>query len=170
MRNLLGMLTLLPLGLPALAPAPAQSASSVVLLASRMAGCPVGLEARHAQDGGLISVSPSTRHPEQTYRILFTPPGGKAISEAKITLQGLAGGQVLPAGASSKADATESFHVSPAMGAKHLFHSIVSTEKLTGVQWVELNELTYSDGTKWHESDTATCRVAPNGFMLVSGN
>ncbi len=170
MRNLFGMLALLPLGLSALAQAPAQSTSSVVLMASRTAGCPVGLEARHAQDGGLVSVSPTTRHSEQSYRILFSPSDEKAISQAKITLHGLAGGQVVPAAAAPKGDATESFTLSPAMGAKHLFRSTVSTGKLTGVQWVELDELTYSDGTQWHASATATCRVAPNGFMLVAGN
>ncbi len=145
-----------------------EQAQSVVALQANSLGCPVGFEARHAADGGLVSVSPSSRHHEQGYRLIFAPGEGRAIAQATVTLHGLAGAHVIPAGEKPGAETAESFNVSPSWSAKHLFQSTVFTQKLTGVQWVELNELTYVDGTKWHESAVVTCRVSPIGYMLVA--
>ncbi len=171
MRNLLGMSALLSLAVPVLAQAPSQGASgAVAVIQSQTAGCPVGFAARRSPDGGLISVSPGTKAHRQSYELTFTPGSEHAITQARITLHGLAGGRVLPAKDSAAGDATESFNVSPSGShAKPFLHSTVYTSKLTGVQWVELNELTYADGSTWHESGATTCRVAPNGFMLVAG-
>ena len=88
--------------------------------------------------------------------------------QADITLHGISGSHLVPAGERSSADATENFSVSPSSGPNHLFNTVVYLQKLTGVDWVELNEITFADGTKWHASATSTCRVAPNGFQLVA--
>ena len=141
---------------------------AVVLQAPPSQGCPVSFEARRANSGALINVSPSEKHRGQGYLLSFLPQGGQGIAQARITLHGLSGAGVIPAGEKAGADATKSFNVSPSAGANRYFHSMVYTGRLTGVQWVELNEITYADGTEWQESADATCRVAPNGFMLVA--
>ncbi len=133
---------------------------AVVLQNPASQGCPVGLEARHAGEGSTVRVSPSEKHPGQGYVIRFS---GHTITQARITLHGLSGQHVIPAGEQAGADSTESFNVSPAAGK-----TTVYTGKLTGVQWVQVNEITYPDGTQWHESADAVCRVAPNGFLLVA--
>lgn len=149
--------------------AAAQQTTSIVALQSNGQGCPVGFQARRSPDGGLVSVAHSPKHHQQSYQLSFSPGPGHFIAQARITFHGLAGGRVIPAGYTTPGDATESFNISPSPDARHLFQSTIYTEKLTGVQWVELNELTYADGTKWQETGTASCRVAPNGFMLVAG-
>lgn len=147
----------------------AQAATAVVVEAPNSAGCPVAFQARHASDGGLVQVSPGQKKRNEWYQLTLSSLHGAGIAQARVTLHGIAGAHVIPAGGSSNLpDATESFNLSPANNAKpHLLRSTVYAERLTGVQWIELNELTYSDGTQWKESDTAVCRITPNGFMLV---
>ena len=180
MRKLLGTLALLPIGLPALAQIPGAGRSSVpaqkatdavVLQTPSSLGCPVGFAARHGQEGAVVNVGPRSKHPEQSYRITLTPFKAAGIVAAEVTLHGISGLHVLPAGRTvdGRPDATESFNLSPSPGEKAMFQSTVYTRKLTGVQWVELNELTYADGTRWQASSEANCRVVPNGFMLVAG-
>ena len=145
--------------------------ATVVLQAANPAGCPVGFGARHAGQGGLVNVGPaSARHREQGYRITFAPGQGRPIAQARITLRGVSGPHVMAAGEApaSGADAAQSFNVVPSSGSKGLLHSTVFTDKLTGVQWVELNDLTYADGTSWHATAATPCRIAPDGYMLVT--
>lgn len=142
----------------------------VVLQAPAGEGCPVGFSARHADQGATVKVSPQEKRPRQGYELHFVPDGQHGIAQARVTLHGLSGAQVIPAGQTAKAspDASETFNLSPTSGGNHLFRSTVYTEKLTGVLWVELNELTYADGTTWHEAESDSCRVTPNGFLLVN--
>ncbi len=152
----------------------ATSPASVVLqnVAHQIQGCPVGLDARHADVGRLLSVKPSAHPPRQSYRLTLTPRGDRTIAQARVTLHGMSGAHVIPAAGEAhpaEPSSAESFNLAPSSGAHKLFHSTVFTEKLTGVQWVELNELTYADGSVWHESTAHPCRVAPDGFMLVAG-
>ena len=130
--------------------------------------CPVSVSARHAEDGGLVAVSPSQARHKQGYRLTLSPAADHTVRKVTITLHGLVGLQFQPADEGKGADVTETITLSPWLGQDHNFHSVVYTDKLTGVQWIELNEITYADGSQWHASAAATCRVAPNGFMLVA--
>lgn len=129
--------------------------------------CPVQLSAHHAHDTGMVRVSPRSDLPGQGYSLNFKPLNWRAVEQAKITLHGLAGAQVMPANGHPSKDATETFTVSPSTEPNHLFHSVVYVHKLTGVLWIQINDLTFADGTTWHESADSICRATPNGFMLV---
>jgi hypothetical protein len=157
--------------LPGASAGQTKAAGAVVLEASHAEGCPVGFSARHANQGATVKVSPQEKSRRQGYELNFVPDGQHGIAEARVTLHGLSGARVIPAGETAPAgsEASETFHLSPASGGNHLFRSTVYTEKLTGVLWVELNELTYADGTTWHESERGSCRITPNGFLLVNG-
>ena len=173
MRNLLGLGTLL---LSTAAFGQTIGQGSVVLITPLSSqNCPVGFSARHAMDGGLIAIDRSAKSPEHGYTLSFDASGVHAIAQARITLRGLAGQQFMPASGRGVADAgrgaagvTETFTVAPAAEPNHKYRSTVYAEKLTGVQWVELNDITYADGSRWHGSATSPCRVAPNGFVLVA--
>ncbi len=147
-----------------------KSTGGVLMLAQPTGqNCPVGFSARHTGSGAMLSVSPKSRPQLQGYNITFQPRAGLGVAEAKLTLHGISGPHLRPAnGNTDGATATESFTVSPSSGENHRFHSVVYVQKLTGVDWIELNEVTYADGTQWHESADAPCRVVPNGFMLVA--
>lgn len=147
----------------------APSAPALLLRPQVTAGCPVGLVARHAADGGFVQVSPGTRHPHQSYSITLTPQSARGIAQARITLGGMSGAHVLPAGSPAGRDATESFNLTPSADDRH-FTSVIYVRTLTGVQWVELNEITWADGTQWHASPDAPCRIVPDGFMLIEAS
>lgn len=163
-------LTLLPLFaigslLPAQQPA---TTSANVFQAPANQNCPVGLEASHSKQGGLRNVGPSTGGAKQAYELRFSSEPYRPIAQAVVTMYGLAGSQFMPARNVADTTAAESFHVVPASGPNHRFRSTVNVTKLTAVQWVELKEVTYADGSKWTESPSASCLITPNGFMLVA--
>ena len=172
--RLFALLALFPFSAALTAQTMPANSPAVVLQTPPSANCPVSFSARRAQEGGLVTASPSAKTSQPGYRITFSPGSAGAIAEARITLHGISGHQVIPAGKSASdssnhgQDVTEHFNLSPSSGVDHLFHATIHTEKLTGVQWVELNELTYANGSSWHQSSTTTCRVAPNGYMLVA--
>ena len=167
MRNLLGLSTLCIGAATLLAQAPA-TGSVVMIQQPAGQNCPVGLRASRLPDGGMAEVSPASKPHGQALHLTFAPFQAHSVVQADITLHGISGSHIVPAGERSSADATENFSVSPSSGPNHLFNTVVYLQKLTGVDWVELNEITFADGTKWHASATSTCRVAPNGFQLVA--
>lgn len=131
-------------------------------------GCPVQLTAAHSREPGVVKVSPGSTPPGQGYSLTFRPTNSRGIRQAEVTFHGLAGAQVVPVKDHPAADATEDFTVSPSAGSNRLFQSVVYAHKLTGVQWIEIDELTFADGTHWQKSADSYCRVAPNGFMAVT--
>ena len=168
MRTLFGtsVLLLAAASLPAQSPLPGD-----VLLLQQPTGqnCPVSLSARHAEDGGLVDVKRSPASPKPSYALTFSPDPDHRIRKLTATFPGISGLQFQPADQGKAADVTETLTLSPWVGQDHNFHSVVYTDNLTGVQWIERDQITYADGTTWHSSATATCRVAPNGFLLVAG-
>jgi hypothetical protein len=146
----------------------AQSSSSVIVITSPPSqNCPVALTARHSSQGAVWQVGQHPTHSQIGYTVTFTPANLRSITQAQLTLHGISGAQVIPAGSSNRSNATEDLTVAPA-AADHRFESVVYAEKLTGVQWIELDDLTFADGTHWHKSPTSACIAAPNGFMLVN--
>jgi hypothetical protein len=110
----------------------------------------------------------SSPHPELGYSITFTPANARSITQARLTLHGISGAHLLPAETAGSSSATEEFTVAPAENSGPRFESIVYARKLTGVQLIELDELTFADGTRWQKSSNSVCLVAPNGLMLVA--
>ncbi len=163
---ILAALLLIPSALTAQAPAN----SIIVLQAPLNQNCPVGIEARHSSQGAVKQVRDAGAPHQLGYNIALNSLNFAPIRQASITLRGLAGAHVIPASTHAEADATETFTLTPGDSPKASFHSIVYTGKLTGVRWVELNEVTYADGTQWHQKEGSVCRVAPNGYMLVNAS
>jgi hypothetical protein len=38
----------------------------------------------------------------------------------------------------------------------------------TSVRWIDLDSITYADGSMWHSSPQRKCQVVPDRFMLVA--
>jgi hypothetical protein len=53
----------------------------------------------------------------------------------------------------------------PMGGKLSLLWTLANT---TGVEWVQLDRITYADGSSWHRQQSDVCKVEPNGFMLVN--
>ena len=169
MRNLLGLPSLL-LAAGALC-AQTPSTGSVLLLQQPTGlNCPVNLRASRLPDGGMTRVESGPKARGQALHLSFRPTGEQGIAQADVVLHGMSGTHVIPAGTMPGVDATERFSVSPTSGANDLFHSVVYMRKLTAVDYVELQTITFADGSQWHASASSTCRVAPNGFQLVAAH
>jgi hypothetical protein len=135
------------------------------------AGCPVGFsaerrsttEVRYAKDGKQLR--------GQGLELKFdsqTEP--KKILKANVTVRGVTGAaRVMPAGDASNDDVAEIFQLGVAAGEDSLRHSSIWTQRVATVRWVDLTEVSYADGSVWHASQGARCRVEPNGFLLVAG-
>ena len=170
MRNLLASCTLL-FGAAALAQT---SGTNTVLIAPPVGqNCPISLTAQHTPGGSVVNVGKQESPGKQGYRLtLASSPLAKAqnrvIVGATVTLHGISGQHLLPASEKDGDDAAESVAISLIPGSDHRFHSTVYTERLNAVQWIELNTLTYADGSQWRESASASCRVTPNGYMPVA--
>jgi hypothetical protein len=150
----------------------AQTAASnlIILQAPLNQNCPVGVEARHSSQGAMEQINNGGRPHQLGFNIALSSLNMERISQASITLRGLAGPQVMLVAAQSPKDATETFTITPGDSPKASFHSVVYTGKLTGVRWVEVDEVTYADGKQWHQTEGSVCRVAPNGYMLVNAS
>jgi hypothetical protein len=159
----------LALALLLLAPA-AIAQSNVVLEASSTQSCPVGVYAQHSPLGAVEQIRTSTAHHQLAYNITLRALDTRLIAQARITLLGLSGPQVLPVGqnATSSPNAAETFTLTPGATAKPSFDSVVYAHKLTGVRFIQLDDVTYADGTQWHQTSGRTCRVAPNGLLLIN--
>lgn len=155
----------------AAAPLLAQSNSSQIVLVSppSSANCPVGLTARQSSVGAVKQTDKGAPSTAMGFTVTFTPLNAHSIVQAKLTFHGLDGAQVIPAKDQSTGNATEDFTVAPSAMDNHRFESIVYAQKLTGVQLVELDEVTYADGTRWQKSAKSTCLVVPSHLRLVSG-
>ena len=46
--------------------------------------------------------------------------------------------------------------------------SDLSLSRFTAVTSVDLNSITYADGTTWHTSSPAACSITPDLIMLVA--
>lgn len=179
MRNLLGSCSLLLLSAAAIAQAPHPRRAALetlnqttVVLSSFSANCPVGFSANRLpglkeQRVGLHGNPNRAAMGGIGLRLTFSPDTEDAITEAKVVLHGMAGAHVIPAAASLDAGASEPFSVRPFRVDNRLFHSTIYTHRLTGIQWIQLKQLSYADGTVWHESAEAPCDVPVNGFLLV---
>ncbi len=142
-----------------------QSANLVVVGGGN---CPIGVDAMRNPDSGLVQVKPSSPVHRQALKLSFTPLQDDGIAQVELSVHGMAGAHVIHAGERSAAEAMEAFTVSPTAGGNHHFTSVVYMKTLTGIEFVDITEVTYRNGTHWHSSAASTCRVAPNGFKLVA--
>ena len=167
MRIQLGAISVALLGTSFL---PAQnSIPPVASVFSSAQGCPVSLSVRRWFQGGLRAVEKGT--PEAEGRALFlrfAQPEAGAIKQATVVVHGYGTeNRVVPA-ASQHPSLSETFHLQSGRGSASLTSAEVSLHKSRNVEWVELTELRYENGSLWHASAGATCHVIPDAFLLVA--
>jgi hypothetical protein len=150
---------------------PQNSPATVTTLTSQpFYNCPIGIAAQHTPGGTVLQVSPSAAHRPLGYNINLSAFDGRLIRQASVTLHGFIGPHFLPATSKDDptTDATETFTLTPGNTPKPAFQSVVYAKKLTGVSWIQVDEVTYADGKEWHQTTGSVCRVTPNGFLPVT--
>jgi hypothetical protein len=74
----------------------------------------------------------------------------------------------MPAGDTANKNTMETFELHSDASVKRLLSSEISLKKMSAVNWVDLTEIEYADGSVWHASSNSKCRAVPNNLLLVT--
>jgi hypothetical protein len=171
MRGVSGLLVLAMASGVVWAQGNAQIGPTTFMAAPVSTGCPVGFSAERQ---AARAVRYAKGEPVQTHgqglELKFDPQNDpRKIVKVNITVHGIDGSaRVIPAGEKSSDSVAELFELTAA-GDNSLRHSNVWTRGINVIQWVDLTEVAYADGSVWLASASGRCRVEPNGFLLVAG-
>jgi hypothetical protein len=133
-------------------------------------GCPVNVFAQRRAAGEVSWAGVATpREHGQGLNLRFNRLAGPKIEMVKLTVYGLAGeGRTMYTNAPASQMVTESFALARPSAAESLLESKIWTSKMTVVQRVELNSITYTDGSMWVASQGSKCGAVPDNFQLVA--
>jgi hypothetical protein len=135
------------------------------------ARCPVALQADHGRffmernikdDGGAWTT--------QRIHLTMTNLLAQEIVGAQITVHGLSDKwKVVPLADGSQApDLSKTIEVALVVkGNGHASHDL-ALSRFSAVTAIDVNSVTYADGSNWAASAPGACSVAPDPFMLVS--
>lgn len=162
---------------------PGQQSTTTFVVGLPASTCPVAMRASQSIGENLLAVRGNQQRvdvmAQRIHLILAnvkSPNSKPMIATAKVTVRGL----------SSKGRAIQTLSIQPGSnqpGTSDLTRALevtfspetensVSTDLLlpgfTSVKSIELNAVTYADGTNWRVSAQAACRVAPDPIMLIS--
>lgn len=113
--------------------------------------------------------------PAQSLHLVLTHRGSQPVTGATVTVRGLtARGRVAraladpdPVGQKHNADAARALAVIFVAGPNGEVSADLRVPDLTAVLAIDLDSLTYADGSTWKLSPGKTCRTVPDPLMLV---
>ena len=138
------------------------------------ANCPVGLSVNHGSSFPSRKTvgpfaSPSAPAQEQRIQLTMTNLSPQEIVKAQITVHGLSDKwRYVPLPEAPAPDLTKKVEVTLDVRGNSHASSDVSLSRFASVTSVDLNSLTYADGSAWEASSSAACSVVPDPFMLVT--
>jgi hypothetical protein len=133
-------------------------------------GCPVSLRALHGSSGNMLKVD-KTRPAgiAQLLHLIVTNPDSQQIVSARVRVRGLSGkGRMTQTANLDAGDATRSMEARFSSGADKEASSDVWVPGMTAVLQVELNSVTFADGSTRKFEGVEACRIAPDPLMLVA--
>lgn len=146
-------------------------------------GCPIDMRVRQGIDGGMLAVDKNGE-----MRLVFEPrlslslndlrPGtsGPKMVSAIVTVRGTGGKahiqplHALPASRSDSASRplVRTLNVDLADWGQPGVSGDFRLPGFTSARQIELQSVTYEDGSTWKPSGNETCRVAPDPIMLIN--
>lgn len=98
----------------------------------------------------------------------FPKAAERRVTSADITVHGHAGAVIAQPLTvhSANPELTEDFHLTSS-GSQALTDKLIWTARISGITWVELRRVAFSDGTTWERSIASECRIEPSLFVLV---
>lgn len=133
--------------------------------------CPVSLRAQHGADGGIRKVDKSK--PEgiaQLLHLILTSKDSRQIVEARLRVRGVSPiGRVTNADTFNGANATRSVSVRFTPSGENEVSGKVWVPGLSAVLEVQLNGVTYADGSMQRFS-SSECRFTPEHTMLIAND
>jgi hypothetical protein len=151
-----------------------QTQTSVIHLPPVLPLCPVSLRAKQTAAGDLLAVDNShPKGPAQRLHLILNSRDSRRITGATVTVRGLtAKGRVTRAlsALSSQDDASDAARTLEVTFTPGL-HGEVSGDlripDLTAVLTIDLDSITYADGSTWKLSPGKSCRTVPDPAMLI---
>jgi hypothetical protein len=135
--------------------------------------CPVSMRAQHLSDGSLVKAG-KAQPPKgigQRLHLTIGDPDRREITSAELVIRGFtANGRMVQASAADggNPNATRSLSVSFSAGDDNTVTADLWMPGMTAVQRIDLNSVTYADGSTWTLAGDLACRVTPDGLMLIS--
>jgi hypothetical protein len=152
-----------------------QSAPQQILveLAAPASSCPISLHAKQAPGGDAIEVN-GTRIQDPAQRLHLSISGfdSRRIVAANVTVRGFNNqARYMPTmSAQDSSDAARTLDVRFPAGSGKETAADLRVPDLTAVTVIELNSVTYSDGSTWKLAAGSSCRSWIDGLMLVSSH
>jgi hypothetical protein len=148
-----------------------------------LASCPVGMHALQGSGTGMVAVrgEKQTKGIVQRIHLVLSTAGSKQIVGAKVKVAGLAGKSRVERTSSAMDLTLEPNQKSgPAELTRMLDAAFVPENDkeaatdlvlagFTSVRSIELESITFADGTTWTVPGLQSCHVAPDPMMLVAG-
>ncbi len=139
-------------------------------MVAQLQSCPVGFRAEVDPRLTLREVRNGRKDSDSTrVRLSFTPADAKkTIVAASVTAHGFAPtSQFMLVGQTADDTRTQAFVLTQGRGAAGLVQTEVEVTVVPFVRWVELNQITYADGSVWHAAEGTTCKSVLSRFHPV---
>ena len=147
--------------------------AAVVRIAPMIDTCPISLHARQAPGGDMMEVNGvRLKGIAQFLHLTVAAPNSKHIVEANVTVRGFAnkGRLVQTMSNQDSSDAAKTFDVRFLVGPGKEISADLRVPGLTAVSVIDLNSVTYADGSIWKLAAGSSCRSWIDGFMLVGSH
>ena len=136
------------------------------------AGCPISFGAQvDSRAVARWTQNPAQKDPGRDLQLTFKPVDTAQILGASVIVHGLSGHErLLLVSDRSLDDRTQSFDLERVSGRASLDQTNVLVTKMMSVEWAEVTELKYADGSVWHPSQSSQCQATPNRFQPVDAS
>jgi len=134
-------------------------------------GCPVSLRAQHGASGNILSVDKNRpKGIAQLLHLTLTNPGSGQIVAAKLRVHGLTGKARVTQTLSGQndSDAAQNLDARFSPGPGNAVSADLWVPGMTAVLSIDLNSVTFADGSTRSFSAREACRVAPDPMMLIN--
>jgi hypothetical protein len=149
--------------------------------------CPVGMQATHGRSlpssvnaGGAHQQGPAINGRQfvaqppvpainQQIHLVMTNPLSRDIVSAQFTAHGFSNkSRTVYLDDAQAPDLTTTVKVVIDVKGNGHASSDLSLSDFTAVSSIDLNSITYADGSTWHSSSLGACSVVPDGVMLIA--
>src|ERR1700722_10300045 len=133
--------------------------------------CPISLHARHAGGAEMWKVDGvPIQSPAQKLHLTISDSDSRRIVAANVTVRGSSGkARYMPAESTlDSSDAAKTLDVRFPTGPDKETAADLTVPGFTAVSVIDLNSVTYSDGSSWKLAAGSSCRSWVDGLMLVS--
>jgi hypothetical protein len=133
--------------------------------------CPVGMRVEHGNGDQLLWAKDRPKGIAQYLQVIMNNSKSVDIVGAQITVHGFAAKtRYLPAQSSptSSPDLMKTVDLDLTVKSKGDASTDLRLPRFTAVSWIDLDSVSFADGTTWHSSVGKTCHVVPELMRLVS--